>query len=185
MCRYGGQAKLVSIRRDKWVSAVVTFDSLPGRLFSTSWAAKAEPDIALLTPGASIDAEVWNGKITKLGGVRTADSPYSVPSGLWELTLFFTLLGLPLLVFGVRAVRSAGREQGSVVPVATASTLTQLSPRSRYAIFAALFLVAGTPMTVFLLTHARSGFELAYRAIAGVVLFAIGVSLAWRAWQSK
>jgi hypothetical protein len=60
-----------------------------------------------------------------------------------------------------------------------------MSARSRYAIIAAVFLVAGTPMTVFLAINARSGFELAYRLIAGIVLLAIGIRFAWVAWRSK
>ena len=63
--------------------------------------------------------------------------------------------------------------------------MSQLSARSRYLIFAAVFLLLGTPLTVILLINARSGFELAYRAITGIVLFAIGVRLAWVAWHTK
>jgi hypothetical protein len=184
-CRYEGQANVVSTRRETRLYVVVAFDSMPSRTYSTSWSTNNGPNISLLRPGATLDAEVWNGKITKLGGMPTVDSPENVPMGLWELTVFFMLLGLPLLVFGVLAVRSAWRDQASLVAVVPASTPSQLSARSRYVIFATLFLVIGTPLTVFLLINARSGIELTYRAITGVVLFAIGLRLAWAAWRAK
>jgi hypothetical protein len=184
-CRYEGQANIVSTNRDTRLYAVVAFDSMPGRTFSTSWPTKTEPDIAVLSPGAAIDAEVWNGKITKLGGTRTVDSPENVPMGLWELSAFFAVLGLPLLVFGGLTARSAWRNQASVVPVVPAPTSIPLSARSRYVIIAAVFLLTGTPLTVTLLINARSGIELAYRAITGIVLFAIGVRFAWLAWRTK
>lgn len=184
-CRYEGQAKVVSTRRDVRLYAVVAFDSMPGRTFSTSWPTNTEPDIAYLSPGATIDAEVWNGKITKLGGTRTADSPENVPMGLWELSAFFAVLCVPLLVFGGLAARSAWRDQASVGPVVPASTPTRLSPRSANVILATVFLVIGTPLSVFLVINARSGIELAYRAITGIALFAIGVRLAWLARRTK
>jgi hypothetical protein len=184
-CRYEGRANIVSTRRDTVLYAVVAFDSMPGRTFSTSWPAHTEPDLALLSPGAAIDTEFWNSKITKLWGTRTADSPENVPMGLWELSAFFAALCLPLLAFGVMTARSAWWDRASVVPMVPASTPAQLSARSRYVILATIFLVIGTPLTVFLLINARSGIELAYRAIAGVALFAIGVRLAWISWRTK
>jgi hypothetical protein len=45
-----------------------------------------------------------------------------------------------------------------------------------------LFLVVGTPISVYIVINARSGVELVYRAITGGALLAIGVSVAWRAW---
>ncbi len=184
-CRYEGQANVVSTRRDTRLYAVIAFDSMPGRTFTTSWPTKTEPNLALLSPATTIDAEVWNGKIAKLGGTRTVDSPDNVPMGLWELSAFFGVLCLPLLFFGGQMARSAWRDQAGALPVVPASTPIQLSARSRNLILATLFLVIGTPLSVFLLIHARSGIELAYRAIAGVALFAIGVRLAWVAWRAK
>jgi hypothetical protein len=184
-CRYEGQANVLSTRKDIRLYAVVAFDSMPGRTFSTSWPTKSEPDLALLSPGAKIDAEVWNGKITKLGGTLTVDSPENVPMELWELAAFLTVLCLPLLIFGGLTARSAWRDQMSVVPVVPASTRTRLSTRSRNAILATVFLVIGTPLSVFLLINARSGIELAYRAIAGIALFAIGARLALLARRTQ
>jgi hypothetical protein len=184
-CRYEGQARVVSTRRDTLLYALVAFDSMPGRTFNTSWPAKTEPDVALLSPGATIDAEVWNGKVTKLGGTITVDNPENVPADLWKLSAFFAVLCIPLLVVGGLAARSAWRDQASVVPGVPASTLPQQSARWRYAILAGIFLVIGTPLSVFLLISARSGIELAYRAIAGIALLAIGVRLAWVAWRTK
>lgn len=184
-CRYEGQATVVSTRRDIRLYAVVAFDSMPGRTIGTSWPTDTEPDLALLSPGSTISAEVWNGKITKLAGTRTVDSPENVPMGLWELSAFLAIMGLPLLVFGGLTARSAWRDQAGLVPVVPASAPAQLSARSRYAILAAVFLVIGTPFTAFLLLNARSGIELAYRAIAGIALVVIGVRLTWIAWRSK
>jgi hypothetical protein len=184
-CRYEGQASVVSTRRDTRLYVVVAFDSMPGRKFSTSWPTKNEPDIAMLSPDATIEAEVWSGKITKLGGTGTVDNPEDVPMGLWEISAFFAVLCLPLLFFGVQMARSTWRAQAGVVTMLPASTPVQLSARSRNAILATIFLFIGTPLSVFLLIHARSGVELAYRAIAGIALFAIGVRLAWVAWRKK
>jgi hypothetical protein len=58
-------------------------------------------------------------------------------------------------------------------------------PPWRLKVLALIFGVIGLPMSVFLIVNARSGFELAYRAITGVVLLVIAASLAWRAWRPK
>ena len=184
-CRYRGQANVVSTRRDTVLYAVVAFDSMPGRTFSTSWPTTNEPDLTLLSPGATIDAEVWNGKLTKLGGTQTADSPENVPMGLWELSAFLAVMCLPLVVWGGLMARTAWRDQTSVAPLVPGPTPTKLSARSRNVILAAILLVIGTPLSVLLLINARSGIELAYRALAGIVLVAIGIRLAWIAWSAK
>ena len=105
--------------------------------------------------------------------------------GLWAISAFFAVLCLPLLFFGWQMARSAWRAQAGVVTMLPASTPVQLSARSRNAILATIFLFIGTPLSVLLLIHARSGVELVYRAIAGIALFAIGVRLAWVAWRKK
>jgi hypothetical protein len=58
-------------------------------------------------------------------------------------------------------------------------------PRWLLKLLALIFGVVGLPLSVFLIIHARSGFELAYRAITGVVLLVIAANLAWRAWRPK
>jgi hypothetical protein len=184
-CRYAGQATLVSTRQDTRLFAVVTFASTPGRTFSTSWPLNTEPDHSTLSPGAAIAAELWNGKITKLGGVRTVDNPQNVPSGLWELTAFFTVLGVPLLVIGWQLARKAWREEAATSPAPSAPLFARLSTSSRYAIVAAIFLVLGLPVNVFLIATARSGVELAYRVLTAVVLLAIVLYLARAAWRAK
>ncbi len=183
-CRYQGQARLVRTWRDTRLYAEVTFDSMPGRTLETNWPTTHEPDPASVEPGATVDAEIYGGKVTQLAGQHTVDNPENVPKDLWVLSVFFGVLGLPALFLGWQTARSAWRPQAMVVPASTPeSTPTQLAARTRYAIFAGLFLLVGTPISVYIVINARSGFELAYRAITGVVLFAIGVSLAWRAWH--
>jgi membrane protease YdiL (CAAX protease family) len=59
-----------------------------------------------------------------------------------------------------------------------------VSPR-RLALVAVFFVVVGLPLTIFLMDHARSGAELAYRAVTGVVLLVIAASLAWRGLRPK
>jgi hypothetical protein len=158
----------------------VQFDSMPGRTLSTSWPTTHEPDLALVNPGATVDAEIYGGKVAQLAGQHTVDNPENVPKNLWELSAFFAILGMPLLGISVQMARAAWREQ----PIGTPRpAFSGLSNRSRYAILAAVFLVIGTPLTVFLLINARSTVELAYRAVTGIVLLAIGLSLAWTAWR--
>ena len=113
------------------------------------------------------------------------DNPEDVPMGLWAISAFFAVLCLPLLFFGWQMARSAWRAQAGVVTMLPASTPVQLSARSRNAILATIFLFIGTPLSVLLLIHVRSGVELVYRTIAGIALFAIGVRLAWVAWRKK
>lgn len=181
-CRYQGQARIVRTWRDTRLFADVVFDSMPGRAFTTSWPTTNEPDLALLNPGATVDAEIYGGKVTRLAGQRTVDNPENVPNDLWHLSVFFAILGIPLLGFSVQMVRAAWGEQPSVAPRPASSGL---SNRVRYLILAAVFLVPGTPVSVYLVMNARSGIELAYRAITGVALLAIGVSFAWRAWRKS
>lgn len=183
-CRYEGQATIVSTRRDIRLYAVVAFASIPGRSFTTSWPTQTEPDLALLSPGATVDAEIWNNKITKLGGIRTVDGPEDLPN-LWQASAFLLVTGLPLLVWGGLLARTAWRDQANVVSMVADSKLAKLSARPRNAILATIFLILGTPVSVYLMFNSHSGLEFVYRVITAIVLLAIGLSFAWTAWRNQ
>ena len=90
--------------------AVVSFEALPGRTFSTFFPSGGAPDCSRLQQGDTAEAELWSGKVTRLAGKVTNDDPEEYPtSSLLELALFLGLLGIPLLVIGISLARSAWR----------------------------------------------------------------------------
>jgi hypothetical protein len=106
-CRFQGPAYVISTSRQTRLEAVVSFDSLPGRNFSTSFPTNDEPDASTLKAGASLAGELWNGKVTRLAGKATVDDPEGYPtSALLEIAAFLALLSVPLLAIGVWLARS-------------------------------------------------------------------------------
>ena len=180
-CRYKGEASVVRTNRDTILHAAVSFASLPGRTFTTAWPLHTEPDPASLSPGTTVDAELWSGKVTKLADTMTVDSPKNVASGLWELSVFFGVLGVPLLVWGVLLARSAW--SGKVrVAQALAAAPAQLSPRSGYWIFSAVFLALGVPMSIYIAVNGRTVVERGFGVFTGIALLALG---AWTGWLAR
>jgi hypothetical protein len=106
-CRFEGQALVVSTSRQTRLEAVVSFESLPGRTFSTSFPTNDEPDSSALKAGATVAGELWNGKVTRLAENATVDDPEGYPtSALLEIAAFLAVLSLPLLAIGVWLARS-------------------------------------------------------------------------------
>jgi hypothetical protein len=111
-CRFQGQVLVVSTSRQTRLEAVVSFDSLPGRTFSTSFPTNDEPDSSALKAGATVAGELWGGKVTRLAGKATVDDPEGYPtSALLEIAAFLAILSLPLLALGVWLARAAPRPQ--------------------------------------------------------------------------
>ncbi len=101
-CRFQGQAQVISSGRQTRLEAVVSFESLPRRTFSTSFPINDEPDSSALKVGASVAGELWNGKVTRLAGKPTVDDPEGYPTSvLLEIAAFLAVLSLPLLAIGV------------------------------------------------------------------------------------
>jgi hypothetical protein len=110
-CRYEGQAKLLSATRNDRLEATVSFDSLRGRTFSTSFPRGNEPGASVLIVGSNVPATLWDGQITELAGKSTVDSPLSLaPQTERVLGSFFGVLSLIGLLFTARLVRDAWRK---------------------------------------------------------------------------
>jgi hypothetical protein len=106
-CRFQGQAQVLSTSRQTRLEAVVSFESLPGRTFSTSFPTNDEPDSSALKAGASVAGELWNGKVTRLAGKATVDDPVGyATSALVEIAALLAVLSLPLLAIGIWLARS-------------------------------------------------------------------------------
>jgi hypothetical protein len=106
-CRFRGQALVISTSRQTRLEAVVSFESLAGRTFSTSFPTSDEPDSSALKAGASVAGELWNGKVTRLAEKATVDDPEGYPtSALLEIAAFFAVLSVPLLAIGIWLARS-------------------------------------------------------------------------------
>jgi hypothetical protein len=98
---------VLSTSRQTRLEAVVSFESLPGRTFSTSFPTNDEPDSSALKAGASVAGELWNGKVTRLAGKATVDDPVGYPtSALVEIAALLAVLSLPLLAIGIWLARS-------------------------------------------------------------------------------
>jgi hypothetical protein len=107
-CLLQGQAQVVSTSRQTRLGAVVSFESLPGRTFSTSFPTNDEPDSSALKAGGTAEGELWNGKVTRLAGKPTVDDPEGYPtSSLLEIAAFLAILSLPLVAIGVWLTRAA------------------------------------------------------------------------------
>jgi hypothetical protein len=110
ICRYQGPARVVSTARHDRLEAVVSFNSLSGRTFSTSFPNDAEPDSAALKAGASADAELWDTKVTRLAGKPTVDDPEPYPTTpLLAMAAILGLVSVAILVLAVRLARTAWR----------------------------------------------------------------------------
>jgi len=106
-CRFQGQAQVISTARQTRLEAVVSFESLHGRTFSTSFPTNDEPDSSALKAGASVAGELWNGKVTRLAGKATVDEPERYPTtALLEIAALLAVLSLPLLAIGIWLARS-------------------------------------------------------------------------------
>lgn len=109
-CSYSGQAAVISVRRDKFLHAVVVFPGLPGRSFSTSFPTDHEPSGDLLKAGGTAQAVLWNGRVRELAGQPTVDNPGNRPIDPFRnLSLLFGLAGVVVLVGGVIRGRAAWR----------------------------------------------------------------------------
>jgi len=105
-CRFQGQAQVIHTSRQTRLEAVVSFESLPRRTFSTSFPTNDEPDGSALKAGSTVAGELWNGKVTRLAGKPTVDDPEGYPtSGLLEIAAFLAVLSLPLLAIGIWLTR--------------------------------------------------------------------------------
>ena len=108
VCRFDGQAKVLSTRVEDQLHATITLDSLPGRTFDVTLRGSAQPPRGPLTVGGSATATLWNGHITELNDEATLDNPENAaPGSDLILGLFFGLFGLIGLALGVKLAREA------------------------------------------------------------------------------
>jgi hypothetical protein len=109
-CRFDGQAHVLSTSRHDRLEAVVTFDALPTRTFSTSFPTHDEPSSTALRAGATSDGELWAGKVTRLAGKPTVDSPEPYPAQTFLIfAVFFSVSGLVIIFMSSRLARAAWR----------------------------------------------------------------------------
>jgi hypothetical protein len=182
-CRYEGKAQVLSVSGTDRLDAVVAFDSLRGRTFGVMWPKGDQPDIATLQVGGTVVGELWTGKVTRLAGKNTVDEPEGYPTTtLLETAALIGGMSLIGFFVWVLAPRFAWWRKLSV-PIGTVAPVGDLRWRSK--VFAVFFVVVGVPLTAYLVVHARSGLELAYRVVTGVVLLVIVAYLAWRGWRPK
>lgn len=109
-CRYEGQTEVLSTSRHDRLEAVVRFDALPTRTFSTSFPTHNEPDSTALRAGAIADGELWAGKVTRLASKPTVDNPEPYPAQSFLIfAVFFGVSGLVILFMSSQLARRAWR----------------------------------------------------------------------------
>jgi hypothetical protein len=109
-CVYKGQARVLSTGRHDRLEAVVEFDSISARTFSTSFPTNNEPSTTALSVGTTTDGELWAGKVTRLAGKMTADNPQIYPPQSYlEIALMIMVGGLVILGLSVGLARDAWR----------------------------------------------------------------------------
>lgn len=80
-CRFQDQALVVSTNAQAGHQFAVSFDSLPGRTFSTDFPTGGGPNLPL-SAGDTTTAELWSGKLTRLAGSQTNDDPETYPTSV-------------------------------------------------------------------------------------------------------
>ncbi len=113
-CRYQGQAQVLSTSSNSALEAKVAFESLPGRTFYVGWATVAAPDMTLLTVGEWVDAELWDGRVTRFAGRPTGSDPqtYHHIVYLEQAAVSGGVLLLIFVIWAVVVLRSEDRKAG-------------------------------------------------------------------------
>jgi hypothetical protein len=114
-CRYHGPARLLSKSSYDPFHASVMFDSLPNRTFIGGWPVGGGPDMSALTVGGTVDAELWDGIVTRLGGKAMTGDPELLPATFYLQTTAI-LVGSSLLIlliwgFALYALEQRRRER--------------------------------------------------------------------------
>jgi hypothetical protein len=109
-CIYKGQARVLSTGRHDRLEATVEFDSIPARMFNTSFPTHNEPSSTALSVGATSDGEMWAGKVTRLAGKMTVDNPEIHPAQPYlDIALMIFVGGLLILGLSAGLARDAWR----------------------------------------------------------------------------
>lgn len=111
-CRYNGQAQVISTSRHDRLEAVIAFDPLPRRTFTTSFPTKDEPGLIALKAGATAAAELWDGKVTHLASKMTVDDPERSQSTTYSImSVIFGGSALVIFFLAIPLARAAWREK--------------------------------------------------------------------------
>jgi hypothetical protein len=111
-CRYEGQARVLSTRRPLRLEVTIVFDSLAGRTFTASFLTPNEPDSTALTVGASVAAELWSGKVTRLAGKIPVDDPETYTTTPYLIVALFSgIFALVIFVLAIPLARAAWRQK--------------------------------------------------------------------------
>lgn len=78
-CRYVGPATVTETTLQSVLSVDVTFAGLPGHAFVATFPTGREPDQQSLRTGATVSAELWNGLVTEVAGVKSVQDPEFLP----------------------------------------------------------------------------------------------------------
>ena len=99
-CRYSGSAQILGSSRTDQLRVTLRFVSLPARTFTARFPTHGEPSSSALATGTTTDGELWAGKVSRLAGKPTSDSPESTsPESV--LPFGWGLLVGALLIFGL------------------------------------------------------------------------------------
>lgn len=112
-CRFIGSAV---IQEERNTSANVLVDliysDLPDKKYTAYFAQDSAWSLPRWQPGTSVRAELWNGNVTVLDGVKTLDNPDTLPNSGLPVAIFFAVATLILLTgtaYLVRLDRHAAR----------------------------------------------------------------------------
>ena len=110
-CRYQGQAQVLSTSSNSGLQAKVAFESLPGRTFYVGWGTVAAPDMTLLTVGKWVDAELWDGRVTRFAGKPTGSDPQTYHHSVYlaQAAISGGVLLLIFVIWALIVVRSEDR----------------------------------------------------------------------------
>lgn len=108
-CRWVGQAQVVRKYADNSSPRVdLAFDGLSGETFTATFGTGQSDDLAGVQEGQGTTAELWQGMVIEVGGVPSSnDVLLRQPGNLWELSIFFGVLGLIVLGAGLYYGRKA------------------------------------------------------------------------------
>jgi hypothetical protein len=175
-CRYHGPATVESANSHDPFHASVAFEALPSRTFIAGWPPGGGPAITALTLGGTVDAELWNGKVTRAAGKPTIADPELLGATFYlqgaAISVGAALLILLIWGLALNAWQRRLGEQPGGAP-AVARRVPPRPAKLEHVIILSIGLIA---TAIGVVTNSP------YAVIAGLIGVVVGALVAWRAW---
>ena len=102
-CRWVGQAQVVrKYAENSFPRVDLAFDGLSGDTFTATFGTGQSDDLRNVQEGQGTTAELWQGMVIEVDGVPSSnDFLLRQPTDIWQVSIFFGVLGLVVFVSGL------------------------------------------------------------------------------------